>query len=62
MSEPYMPHGWLHALVRYSNEPGTDAEDFGAVMDEYEHKVKVRWPDGTTTWEFKRDLLGWGRL
>jgi hypothetical protein len=60
MSDPYMPHGWLHALVRRTDDP--DAEtSYGAVVDELTAgaKVKVRWRDGETTWELKRDLAGW---
>jgi hypothetical protein len=58
MSEPYMPHGWMHALVRFTNHRDADGE-YGIVQDESGARVKVRWPDGTTTWEYKRDLAGW---
>ncbi|GAA0432340.1 hypothetical protein Aca07nite_19410 [Actinoplanes capillaceus] len=57
MSEPYMPHGWMHALVRLSEAVDT-WEEYGTVVDEEGDKVKVRWQDETRTWEFKRDLAG----
>ena len=69
MPEPYMPHGWMHALVRFANEGETAATvaadpydtPYGTVVDELpaEGKVKVRWPDGTRSWERTRDLAGW---
>ena len=61
MSQPYMPHGWLNALVRRVDEPaGVNA--YGAVVDDLGPdgpKVKVRWRDGTRSWELKRDLWPW---
>lgn len=60
MPEPHMPHGWIHALVRYTDAPAGPASDrYGTVVDELENKVRVRWSDGSRTWDLKRDLWPW---
>lgn len=61
MTEPHMSHGWLHALVRRADDPAGPGP-YGTVVDDLGPdgaRVKVRWPDGTRSWEAKRDLWPW---
>jgi hypothetical protein len=55
---------WLSATVRRkADAPWVTAARFtgfpklyGTVEDETDEKANVRWPDGTRSWEQKRDL------
>jgi hypothetical protein len=59
VTEPDMPYGWMDARVRYSGYCGANNIDrHGTVVDEFENRAKVRWDDGSTTWDLKCDLSG----
>ncbi len=43
----------INATVRLRDRPNL----YGTVVDETDDKARIRWGDGTISWEHKRDLL-----